>query len=88
MSDQPISILLIEDSPGDVLLIRELLAEAREISFGLVQVDWLLAGYSVRRSIPSKGWKAPSSSWQRSNPMQLKTWNPLSTSVAPAHATT
>jgi hypothetical protein len=37
MNDKPIEILLIEDDPDDVLLIRTLLAETDSIPFNLVR---------------------------------------------------
>ena len=44
MNEQPIKVLLNEDNPGDVRLIREMLAEAAEARFTLVVADSLQAG--------------------------------------------
>jgi PAS domain S-box-containing protein len=44
MNDKTIRILLIEDNPGDVRLIREMLAEAKYITFDLECVDRLSTG--------------------------------------------
>ena len=44
MDDKPIRILLIEDNPGDVRLIREMLAEAATTGFDLVCADRLSTG--------------------------------------------
>ena len=44
MSDDAIKVLLIEDNPGDVRLIRELLKEAKGVSFSLECVDRLSTG--------------------------------------------
>ena len=41
MSDKPIRILLVEDNPGDVRLIQEMLAEGSETSFSMESVDQL-----------------------------------------------
>jgi signal transduction histidine kinase/HPt (histidine-containing phosphotransfer) domain-containing protein len=43
MNRQLIQLLLIEDSPDDALLIRELLADARQAEFGVEHVEWLSA---------------------------------------------
>lgn len=44
MDEKRIHVLLIEDNPGDVRLIREALAEAREGSFALECAERLAAG--------------------------------------------
>jgi len=44
MNDEHIKVLLIEDNPGDARLIREMLAEARNVSFDLEHFDRLQAG--------------------------------------------
>jgi PAS domain S-box-containing protein len=44
MNDNPINVLLIEDNPGDVRLIREMLLEARDVSFNLERADRLESG--------------------------------------------
>ena len=44
MSDKSINALLIEDNPGDARLIREMLAEGREVPFDLECVEQLSAG--------------------------------------------
>ena len=44
MDGQAIKVLLIEDNPGDVRLIREMLAEARGRRFNLRCCDCLSAG--------------------------------------------
>jgi PAS domain S-box-containing protein len=44
MGSQNIHLLLIEDNPGDALLIREMLAEARGMSFELVWTETLSEG--------------------------------------------
>lgn len=44
MTDKPLSILLVEDNPGDRRLIREMLAEARGVTFDLQYADRLQAG--------------------------------------------
>lgn len=44
MADKPINILLVEDNPGDKRLIREMLAEARSVTFDLKYADRLQAG--------------------------------------------
>jgi Flp pilus assembly CpaE family ATPase len=44
MDDRPISVLLIEDNPGDVFLVRKMLAEARGASFKLECADRLQTG--------------------------------------------
>src|SRR6266699_1637146 len=41
MNGQLIHLLLIEDSPDDALLIRELLADARQADFTVEHVEWL-----------------------------------------------
>ena len=43
MTDKPISILLIEDNPGDRRLIREMLAEAGNVTFDVQYADRLQA---------------------------------------------
>ena len=43
MTDKPISILLIEDNPGDRRLIREMLAEASNVTFDVQYADRLQA---------------------------------------------
>ena len=44
MDDKPIKVLLIEDNPGDVHLIGEMLVEGRGAAFDLEYVDRLSAG--------------------------------------------
>ncbi|MFX1342961.1 MAG: PAS domain S-box protein [Promethearchaeota archaeon] len=44
MEDRPINILLIEDNPGDVRLIQELLNEVREVQYDLGCTDRLSKG--------------------------------------------
>jgi DNA-binding response OmpR family regulator len=44
MDDKTISVLLIEDNPGDARLIREMLAEARGMCFDLECADRLSTG--------------------------------------------
>jgi signal transduction histidine kinase len=44
LTDKPLSILLVEDNPGDRRLIREMLAEARGVTFDLHYADRLQAG--------------------------------------------
>ena len=44
MADKPISILLVEDNPGDRRLICEMLAEAKSVTFDLKYADRLQAG--------------------------------------------
>ena len=44
MGDKPIKILLVEDNPGDSRLIREMLAEARGVTFDLKYADRLQVG--------------------------------------------
>jgi len=44
MSSGPMQVLLIEDNPGDVRLLRELLGNTRAGTFVLTQVDRLTAG--------------------------------------------
>jgi PAS domain S-box-containing protein/putative nucleotidyltransferase with HDIG domain len=44
MNDVPINVLLIEDNPGDVRLIQEMLAEGGGVRFKLVCADRLTAG--------------------------------------------
>ncbi len=41
---KPFHVLLIEDNPADVGLIREMLAESRDSAFELEHVDRLKAG--------------------------------------------
>ena len=43
MDNKPIKALLVEDNPGDSRLIREMLAEARGVTFELKHVDRLQA---------------------------------------------
>lgn len=43
MADKPISILLVEDNPGDRRLIQEMLTEARSVTFDLKYADRLQA---------------------------------------------
>ncbi len=43
MADKPISILLVEDNPGDRRLIHEMLTEARSVTFDLKYADRLQA---------------------------------------------
>lgn len=44
MSDKPLQILLIEDNPGDALLVREMLAEVDPESFTVHRAESLLEG--------------------------------------------
>ena len=44
MSDRRISVLLIEDNPGDVRMIRELLSEAKGVTFAVECADRLSTG--------------------------------------------
>lgn len=44
MTDKTVSILLVEDNPGDKRLIREMLTEARSVTFDLKYADRLKAG--------------------------------------------
>ena len=44
MSERPITVLLIEDNPGDARLIRELLADSQRAPFHLECVDRLATG--------------------------------------------
>ena len=44
MNDQVIRVLLIEEDPGDTLIVRESLAAAKENRFRLVEVDRLATG--------------------------------------------
>ena len=44
MEDKPFKILLIEDDPGDVLLMQEMLAEAKDAPFDLEYADQLSTG--------------------------------------------
>lgn len=44
MSDKHIKVLLVEDNPGDSRLIREMLAEARGVTFDLEYADRLQVG--------------------------------------------
>jgi PAS domain S-box-containing protein len=44
MAERRLKVLLIEDNPGDVRLIREMLAEARDIVFDLESANRLSAG--------------------------------------------
>lgn len=44
MSDQPIKILLIEDNPGDMVLVREMLSAGAHSDFHLEHADRLSAG--------------------------------------------
>ncbi len=43
MADKPVSILLVEDNPGDRRLIHEMLTEARSLTFDLKYADRLQA---------------------------------------------
>jgi DNA-binding response OmpR family regulator len=43
LTDKPVSILLIEDNPGDRRLIREMLAEAGNVAFDVQYADRLQA---------------------------------------------
>ncbi len=45
MGNRPISILLIEDNPGDAKLIQEFLAQAKDVEFDLVCAERLAAGH-------------------------------------------
>ena len=49
MGEEHISVLLIEDNPGDVRLIRELLSEARDVAFKIERADRLSTGLSRLR---------------------------------------
>ena len=42
MQDKPIKVLLVEDNPTDVLLLRENLVEAGAVQFELAHVEWLI----------------------------------------------
>jgi two-component system, cell cycle sensor histidine kinase and response regulator CckA len=44
MAERHLKVLLIEDNPGDVRLIREMLAESKDIVFHLEASDGLSAG--------------------------------------------
>ena len=44
MGNRPIKTLLVEDNPGDSRLIREMLAEARGVTFNLEYADRLQTG--------------------------------------------
>jgi two-component system cell cycle response regulator len=44
MEDKPIKVLLIEDSPADARLIREMFSESRRVSFDLVWADLVATG--------------------------------------------
>jgi DNA-binding NarL/FixJ family response regulator len=44
LSDKHIKVLLVEDNPGDSRLIREMLAEARGVTFDLEYADRLQVG--------------------------------------------
>ena len=44
MSNKNVKILLIEDNPGDARLIKEMLAEAPDVSFELESANRLSAG--------------------------------------------
>ena len=53
MSDRPpIRVLLVEDNPTDVLLLREALAEAASAEFVLTQVERLADGLARLREVP------------------------------------
>lgn len=41
MAAQPIKVLLVEDNPGDIRLLREILAEVTSVQFELAQVEQL-----------------------------------------------
>ena len=43
MADKPVSVLLVEDNPGDRRLIREMLTEVRSVTFDLKYADRLEA---------------------------------------------
>jgi two-component system cell cycle response regulator len=47
MNDKPINILLVEDNPGDIRLIKEMLAEVDSIRFELICVDNLSTGIDL-----------------------------------------
>jgi PAS domain S-box-containing protein len=53
MVSTPTRILLIEDNPGDIRLIREMLVEARDATFHLQVAEWLSGGlaYLAERSV-------------------------------------
>lgn len=44
MTVKPIKVLLIEDNPGDVRLLREILSESKNISFEIEHADRLSSG--------------------------------------------
>ena len=48
MAERHLKVLLIEDNPGDVRLIRAMLAESRDIVFHLESADSLSAGMEPR----------------------------------------
>lgn len=52
MPERHLKVLLIEDNPGDVRLIREMLAEARETLFHLESADGLAAGMQQLAKAP------------------------------------
>ncbi len=47
MIDNPIRILLVEDNPGDVRLIKEYLSEAQEAPFEIEVAERLSDGLNV-----------------------------------------
>ena len=51
MSERHLKVLLIEDNPEDVHLIRAMLAESRDILFDLESADSLSAGMEPRAKV-------------------------------------
>lgn len=47
MNQKHIKVLLIEDNPGDARLIREMMKEAKNISFDLKCTRWLESGLKL-----------------------------------------
>ncbi len=52
MAERHLKVLLIEDNPGDVLLIREMLQKSRDIDFYLESADSLSAGLELLAKAP------------------------------------
>ncbi|HEX9872418.1 MAG TPA: PAS domain-containing protein, partial [Candidatus Tectomicrobia bacterium] len=52
MAKRPLKVLLIEDNPGDVRLIREMLRETKDIVFHLEAADSLSAGLELMARAP------------------------------------
>ena len=50
MPSERLTLLLVEDSPDDALLIGELLADARQVEINVVHVDWLRL--AIERLVP------------------------------------